>query len=148
MSKKIILLFVLMIVSCTSESESQYDEENMNEILTVTVEILGKGNSAPDYATGVYLYHYRDSDEGWIDNEVIVNDGINGTVALPYNKKVKIRKHPEGGKIVLVGGFRGCVSVNKLDLLVNGERICRKHYTSRSLDCSFTLYDLTCVYEY
>lgn len=148
--KKIMFLILLAFVSCTSDNENYNDKgfDNDSKFLTVTVEIIGEGHSAPDHATSIYLYHSKDSNEGWVDNEVIVKESENSFVPLPYNKTVTIEKHPEGGRVLLRGGFYGCITVNKLDLFVNGERVCRKSYTSRTSDCSESLYDLHCIYEY
>ena len=148
--KKIMFLILFAFLSCTSDNEEYNDEgfDTDSEFLKVKIEIIGEGNSAPDHATSIYLYHSKDSNEGWVDNKVIVKESENSFVPLPYNKTVTIEKHPEGGRVFLRGGFYGCITVSKLDLFINGERVCRKSYTSRSNDCSGSLYNLSCDYEY
>src|SRR5690606_3049886 len=116
--KKIMFLILSVFASCTSDNENYNDEgfDNDSKFLTVTVEIVGEGHSVPDHATSIYLYHSKDSNEGWVDNEVIVKESENSCVSLPYNTTVTIEKLPVGGRILLRGGFYGCVSLNKLDL--------------------------------
>src|SRR5690606_38945912 len=111
--KKILLLIGLLIIGCSDNEQNDNLQED--ERINVRIEITGSGHSS-----SISLYHTR-ADEGLTEEGVILNEG---SITIPYEKNLSLDKYLTGGDIRVRFTTYTCNRVEKLNLYINGEKVC------------------------